>query len=114
LWNDRRTDASAFARDYESLLLEYGTDYAEVKRRDAASQEFFGEIKHEKRVLRNFQKFDYTALEGRLLSSSYTPPVGHPAHEPMLSELRRIFETYQRGGAVLMEYDTNLYFGQLA
>src|SRR6476620_3755120 len=26
LWNDRRTDASAFARDYESLLLEYGTD----------------------------------------------------------------------------------------
>lgn len=114
LWNDRRTDASAFARDYESLLLEYGTDYAEVKRRDAASQEFFGEIKHEKRVLRNFQKFDYTALEGRLLSSSYTPPVGHPAHEPMLSELRRIFETYQRGGTVLMEYDTNLYFGQLA
>jgi len=114
LWNDRRTDASAFARDYESLLLEYGTDYAEVKRRDAASQEFFGEIKHEKRVLRNFQKFDYTALEGRLLSSSYTPPVGHPAHEPMLSELRRFFETYQRGGAVLMEYDTNLYFGQLA
>jgi len=114
LWNDRRTDASAFARDYESLLLEYGTDYAEVKRRDAASQEFFGEIKHEKRVLRNFQKFDYTAVEGRLLSSSYTPPVGHPAHEPMLSELRRIFETYQRGGAVLMEYDTNLYFGQLA
>lgn len=114
LWNDRRTDASAFARDYESLLLEYGTDYAEVKRRDAASQEFFGEIKHEKRVLRNFQKFDYTALEGRLLSSSYTPPVGHPAHEPMLSELRRIFETYQRRGAVLMEYDTNLYFGQLA
>jgi ubiquinone/menaquinone biosynthesis C-methylase UbiE len=114
LWNDRRTDASAFARDYESLLLEYGTDYAEVKRRDAASQEFFGEIKHEKRVLRNFQKFDYTAPEGRLLSSSYTPPVGHPAHEPMLSELRRIFETYQRGGAVLMEYDTNLYFGQLA
>ena len=113
LWNDRRTDASAFARDYESLLLEYGTDYAEVKRRDAASQEFFGTMRHEKRVLPNFQKFDYAALEGRLLSSSYTPPAGHPSHEPMLSELRRIFETHQRAGTILMEYDTNLYFGRL-
>lgn len=114
LWNDRRTDASAFARDYEALLLEYGTDYAEVKRRDAASQAFFGEIKHVKRVLPNFQEFDYAALEGRLLSSSYTPPSGHPSHEPMLRELRRIFEGHQRTGTVLMEYDTNLYFGQLA
>jgi len=113
LWNDRRTDSSAFARDYEHLLLEHGTDYAEVKRRDAASQKFFGEIKHQKRVLPNFQEFDYAALEGRLLSSSYTPPSGHSSHEPMLRELRRIFEAHQRAGTVLMEYDTNLYFGQL-
>ncbi len=113
LWNDRRADDSAFARDYERLLLEYGTDYAEVRRRDLASQEFFGQIRHEKRVLPNFQEFDYAALEGRLLSSSYTPPVGHPSHEPMLSELRKIFETHQRAGTILMEYDTNLYFGRL-
>jgi SAM-dependent methyltransferase len=114
LWNDRRTHSSAFARDYENLLLEYGTDYAEVKRRDSASQEFFGEIKHEKRVLPNYQEFDYAALEGRLLSSSYTPPSGHPSHQPMLTELRRIFDIHQQSGRVLMEYDTNLYFGQLA
>lgn len=114
LWNDRRTDASGFGRDYETLLLNHGTDYAEVKRRDAASQEFFGGIKHEKRVLRNFQEFDYTALEGRLLSSSYTPPPGHPSHEAMLAHLRRVFDAHQQAGVVRMEYDTNLYFGQLA
>src|SRR5215470_13340205 len=58
LWNDRRTGASDFGRDYEELLLKHGTDYAEVKRRDAVSQEFFGGIKHKKRMLRNFQEFD--------------------------------------------------------
>jgi len=114
LWNDRRTDASGFGRDYEALLLKHGTDYAEVRRRDAASQGFFGEIKHQKRVLRNFQEFDYAALEGRLLSSSYTPPPGHPSHGPMLADLRRVFDAHQQAGVVRMEYDTNLYFGQLA
>jgi hypothetical protein len=31
----------------------------------------------------------------------------------MLAELRRIFNAYQSGGKVRMEYDTKLYFGQL-
>ena len=113
IWNDRRIGASAFGRDYENLLLKYGTDYAEVRRRDAASQDFFGEINHHKHVLRNVQEFDYAALTGRLLSSSYTPPPGHPSHEAMLAELRQIFDTHQQSEVVRMEYDTNLYFGQL-
>jgi ubiquinone/menaquinone biosynthesis C-methylase UbiE len=113
LWNDRRVDASAFDRDYEQMLLQYGMDYAEVKRLDNASVQFFGTFKCEKRVLRNFQELDYAALEGRLLSSSYTPQPGHPSHAPMLAELRRIFDAHQSGGKVRMEYDTRLYFGQL-
>jgi|SRR5437667_5491553 len=113
VWNDRRIHGTQFSEDYEDLLLKYGTDYAEVKRRDNAAQDFFGEIRHQKRVLRNFQDFDYAALEGRLLSSSYTPATGHPRHQAMLAELQQIFDRHQQGGAVRMEYDTNLYFGQL-
>ena len=33
--------------------------------------------------------------------------------EAMLSELRQIFDTHQQSEVVRMEYDTNLYFGQL-
>ena len=113
IWNDRRIDATAFARDYEQLLLNYGTDYAEVKRRDNASTEFFGSIPCEKRILCNFQDLDYAGLEGRLLSSSYTPQSGHASYTPMKAELRNIFDTHQIGGRVRMEYDTKLYFGQL-
>jgi ubiquinone/menaquinone biosynthesis C-methylase UbiE len=113
LWNDRRLDATAFDREYERMLVNYGTDYADVKRLDNETGKFFGTFKCELRVLRNFQDFDYAAFEGRLLSSSYAPQPGHPSHAPMLAELRRIFEAYQSGGKVRMEYDTKLYFGQL-
>jgi SAM-dependent methyltransferase len=113
IWNDRRIDATAFARDYEQLLLKYGTDYGEVKRRDKASTEFFGSINHKKRVLRNFQDLDYAGLEGRLLSSSYTPQSAHATYAPMKAALKHIFDGHQIGGRVRMEYDTKLYFGQL-
>jgi len=113
IWNDRRIDATAFARDYEQLLLNYGTDYAEVKRRDNAATKFFGSLPCEKRILCNFQDLDYAGLEGRLLSSSYTPQSGHASYTPMKAELRNIFDTHQIGGRVRMEYDTKLYFGQL-
>jgi ubiquinone/menaquinone biosynthesis C-methylase UbiE len=113
LWNDRRFDATEFDRDYEQMLVNYGTDYADVKRLDEGASTFFGMFACELRVLPNFQDFDYLALEGRLLSSSYAPQPGHPSHEPMLVELRRIFDAYQSGGKLRMEYDTKLYFGQL-
>jgi len=113
LWNDRRLDATAFDRDYEQMLVNHGTDYADVKRLDEGASTFFGRFTCELRVLPNFQDFDYAALEGRLLSSSYAPQAGHPSHAPMLAELRRIFDAYQSGGKVRMEYDTKLYFGQL-
>ena len=114
IWNDRRKDATGFDREYEQLLENFGTDYEEVKRRDNDSMHFFGAIPHQTRTLRNFQDFDYASLEGRLLSSSYTPQAGHPSHDPMLVELRRIFENHQKSGLVRMEYDTKLYFGQLS
>jgi SAM-dependent methyltransferase len=113
IWNDRRKDGAAFDREYEQLLENFGTDYEEVKRRDMASMQFFGPIPHQTRTLRNRQDFDYASLEGRLLSSSYTPQAEHPLHEPMLAELRRIFAAHENSGVVRMEYDTKLYFGQL-
>jgi len=114
IWNDRRKDAAPFDREYEQLLENFGTDYEEVKRRDNASTQFFGAIPHQTRTLRNFQDFEYASLEGRLLSSSYTPQCGHPSHDPMLAELRRVFAAHQKSGIVRMEYDTNLYIGRLS
>jgi|SRR5579871_2831831 len=115
LWNERLTDATPFLRAYEELLQRYGTDYADVRheRTTESVNEFFDPSPFQKRSFPMRQEFDYPGLEGRLLSSSYAPGPGHSKHEPMLRELRRIFDTHKRDGLVRFNYITRVYFGQL-
>ena len=114
VWNDRRVETSDFGRDYEQVVSQYGSDYAEVHRRDQASADFLGDFAQGQRVLQNHQELDFDSLAGRLLSSSYAPHPGEPGHAPMLEELRRIFELHQHSGRVRMEYDTKIFFGKLS
>src|ERR1700686_3527290 len=94
LWNERLTPSTAFLRDYEQLLLTYGTDYEDVRheRTTQAVNEFFDPASFQEREFEMRQEFDYAGVEGRLLSSSYAPGPEHPQHAPMLRELRRIFD----------------------
>ena len=50
---------------------------------------------------------------GRLESSSYVPEAGHPNYQPMLAELRQIFDQHQQDGVVAIEYDTRLFYGKI-
>ncbi len=116
LWNERRTESTPFLRDYEQLLLQYGTDYQEVRYERTIQQieTFFAPSPFQLRIFDYQQEFDYPGLEGRLLSSSFTPQEGDARHEPMLAELRRIFDTHQVNDRVTFEYDTRVYYGQLS
>jgi SAM-dependent methyltransferase len=115
LWNERVTDSTKFLRDYEQLLLTYGTDYQQVRheRTTDAINKFFDPTPFQERTFQIHQIFDHAGVEGRLLSSSYAPGPDHPQHEPMLAELRRIFEANAVNGRVSFEYKTRLYFGHL-
>jgi SAM-dependent methyltransferase len=116
LWNERLTDSTKFLRDYEQMLLAYGTDYEEVRheRTTDAVNEFFDPAPFQERVFEMRQEFDYAGIEGRLLSSSYAPGPEHPQHAPMLRELRRIFDACAAEGRAAFEYKTRLYFGRLS
>jgi SAM-dependent methyltransferase len=115
LWNQRVTNSTPFLRDYEQLLLRYGTDYAEVRheRTTDAVNEFFDPAPFQERAFEMRQEFDYAGLEGRLLSSSYAPGPGHPRYEPILQELRRIFDAHAIAARVAFDYKTRVYFGRL-
>ncbi len=115
LWNERITDGTAFLRDYEQLLLTYGTDYADVRheRTTDAVNEFFDPAPFGNRVFAMRQEFDYAGIEGRLLSSSYAPGPEHMNHAPMLAELRRIFDQHAVAGRAAFDYKARVYFGQL-
>jgi len=115
LWNERVTDATPFLREYEQLLLTYGTDYELVRheRTTDAVNEFFDPAPFQERVFAMRQEFDYAGVEGRLLSSSYAPGLGHPKHAPMLHGLRRIFDEHSRTNRVAFDYKTRVYFGRI-
>ena len=114
LWNSRRLDSTEFLRAYEALLHRYGTDYAEVQHKTVdpeSLQAVFAEGVFTVRKLYNEQRFDFQGLQGRLLSSSYTPSPSHPNYRPMLGDLERMFDRHAESGEVCFEYDTEIYFG---
>lgn len=116
LWNERVTDSTPFLRDYDQLLLTYGTDYQDIRheRTTAEVNQFFDPVPYQQRVFDMRQEFDYEGIEGRLLSSSYAPGPEHPQHAPMLDELHKIFDAHAVGGRAAFEYKTRLYFGHLS
>ncbi|MCG3120913.1 MAG: Ubiquinone/menaquinone biosynthesis C-methyltransferase UbiE [bacterium] len=115
VWNERQT-ATAFLTAYEQLLQTYATDYDKVDHKQIDFQvleKFFEPLGFKTKTFANRQEFDFASLQGRLLSSSYAPEVGHPKHEAMLAELSRIFQAHQVNGKVTFEYLTMMYYGQL-
>src|SRR6185369_8596943 len=92
IWNERLLDSSPFLRQYEDLLLRYGTDYQKVRHEKATGEiaGFFFPQTFKLKTLENAQHFDFASLKGRLLSSSYTPAPEHPNFKPMLAELEEI------------------------
>ena len=117
VWNDRRSNATPFLAEYESLLLEFATDYEQVNHRrvdDTAIIRGFFRVQPRLKTFSSAQQFDFAGLKGRLLSSSYAPESGQPKHDEMLTVLKQIFETHQQNGRVVFEYDTHVYCGHLA
>jgi hypothetical protein len=52
-------------------------------------------------------------LRSRLLSSSYIPAAGEPAHAAMLDRLTAIFASQAVDGQVEFVYDTEVHAGRL-
>jgi SAM-dependent methyltransferase len=114
-WNARRAGGTPFLAAYEELLLRFGTDYREVGHRGVDRgrlADFFG-ADFSARRFESFQELDAEGLRARLLSSSYVPAAGRPGHTEMLDELDRLFAEHAEAGRVRLEYDVDLYVGEL-
>jgi SAM-dependent methyltransferase len=115
VWNTFPTGRSALVKAYDDVLLRYGTDYREVAKEieDSGIEKFFlpGGCK---RTRFDFQQtFDWEGFKGRLLSASYAPNADSPEYDPMLLDLRRVYDAHQKDGTVVIDYDTVVYYGQL-
>jgi SAM-dependent methyltransferase len=115
LWNERPRNATAFVADYEAMLRRHAPQYATVtasRAKEATMREFFGGPM-ELATFPNQQDLDFAGLQGLLMSASYAPEPGDPAHAPMMAALGEVFDAHARQGRVVLPYQTLVYFGRL-
>ncbi len=115
IWNERQLDSTAFLRDYERLLKEFGTDYETVRHENITKetlQDFF-QTDFQQAVFQNKQTVDFDGLKGRMLSSSYIPSKENPRFEAMLKNLESLFAQYSENGKIDILYDTKIFYGQI-
>jgi hypothetical protein len=115
MWNERQLDSTEFLREYEQLLLEFGTDYREV-RHEKVTTELIGDFfqtEFKKKTFQNRQLLDFEGLKGRMLSSSYIPAERHPRFGEMIKTLQRLFTKHQKNDTIHILYDTNLFYGRI-
>ncbi len=115
MWNEK-ISSNDFMKSYYDLIKRYGTDYEKINHSlvtdDKTIGEFYSPALVKKKLLRHTHPLDYKGLEGRLLSSSYIPLEGEKFNK-MISELKNMFEKYNKDDMVGMHYETILYYGKL-
>lgn len=115
IWNTRK-NSPGFMEAYERLVSEYAVRMrfrrtAKDRVGEHGLSNFLG--KYKTKTFSNSQVLDFEGLASRLLSSSYVPLPGESGYSTMLDGLRKLFDSYQEGGAVHLEYDTETYYAQL-
>lgn len=113
VWNTRDVTGSDFMQAYEHILVDFArTDTLRPARTGGHERDpdyILGEAV-KRRTFSNQKLCDYEALQGLTLSSSMSPLVGDPKHEPMLAALRQLFNDFQVDGRVYVLYLTELYY----
>jgi ubiquinone/menaquinone biosynthesis C-methylase UbiE len=110
IWNNRKKSGNGFSTEYEKFILKYGKDYKFTRKDEKDINNFF---KYEKKMFFNYQDFDFEGLKGRLLSTSYIPLEDNLEYEDMIKDLEKIFDKYQHDGIIRLEYNTEIYYGNL-
>jgi SAM-dependent methyltransferase len=115
MWNSR-DDGVPFQQDYERFVVEFGTDYGEVRHQNVTAESlaaFYAPAEMRTATFRQAQIVDYEGLAGRVLSSSYMPGPGHERYESMLAELRRLFDAHAGDGKLALDLVTEVHYGRL-
>ena len=115
VWNQRKTAGSAFLEEYDALLHQYGNDYAKVAHKTTTANELGSllGLPVERYNVPNSQSFDFDALLGRVLSSSYVPLPDSRNHAPLVAALRELFDRHALGGRVEFLYSIEVFLARV-
>ena len=110
VWNLRDDSQSPFMVELDELLAHYDEEkHSPVKVDIHSKVEEFVAQPMQQYLFANEQLLDFAGFCGRWLSSSPSPPPGHPNHEAFVAALRTLFDKYGENGRVRLIYQTELY-----
>ena len=115
IWNERQLDSTAFLKDYEKHLVEFGTDYEKIRHDNITKETLrdFFQTAFAEAVFQNRQTVDFEGLKGRMLSASYVPSPENPRFPAMLKNFESLFAEHAENGRIDILYDTKIFYGQL-
>lgn len=114
VWNSRKLEKGSFGFDYENLAERNRRESNRWRSGDVESEsiaEFFDD-RFSKVVLPNKQELDLSQLLARIRSASYMPNSGNDAKK-LERETRELFEKHAVQGRVTMDYDTEIFLGNI-
>jgi SAM-dependent methyltransferase len=114
IWNQRKIE-TPFQRDYEHLSITWAEDYGKVNHMNISDEDIDDFFQPYHCITQEFdylQDFDFEALMGRMLSSSYTPLPASEAFTGLKQAARQLIDHYQRDGQINFEYRCRLFLCQ--
>lgn len=115
VWN-RRAVSEPFQEAYDAILREYAPEYDKVNHMKLDEDDIAGFYATGSMDLLHFdnsQSLDFSALIGRLQSSSYCPAEDSAQYIPLVTELLGLFDQFALNGRIDFAYDTRLYLGTI-
>ncbi|MCE1164241.1 MAG: class I SAM-dependent methyltransferase [Bacteroidetes bacterium] len=114
LWNDRK-NSSPFMKALDAILKPLNKEHEELEQNLSDKDflnSFFGEEKIHSSSFPNFQTLDLNGLKGRVQSISYVPESGDE-HKKIMNGIKDLFDKFNNGGQVKIEYLTKVFYGNL-
>lgn len=114
VWNERK-NSSQLMKEVDAILQTLNQEHEEAEKNLVDKNllnTFFGVEKIGASSFPNYQMLDLAGLKGRIQSISYVPDTG-PANRRVMSAIRRVFDKYNNGGLVKVEYTTRIFWGKL-
>jgi SAM-dependent methyltransferase len=116
LWNDQRSDVSAFAQEYGSIRRMYASAQPAsdaAPSLDTGIDRFFGSVVPHEATFQHTKRFDLEGFLGRVRSSGFLPQPGASGHAELTALLTDLFVRHQCEGVVEFHYTAQLYLGHL-
>lgn len=114
VWNSPRLTGTPFSEALQRVWNTHLFDLGKDKEFDLPAA-FFGKNQYARRALPNHgHPRTFEQLLGGFRSSSHAPLPDQPRYAPMVADLQALFETHQQDGVVLMDYETEVVWGQLS